>query len=170
MLRTLLAERFGVRTHTESREVPVYAMTVAKEGNFGPRLRPSTTNCDAYAAAARVANVDVLAITPRDADGGALCPPIFIAGGTSVTLRGAGEIADLATQLQRWVDRPIVDSTALAGNFEWRVTISHEPRSPQASPASLVTAFAEQLGLTLEAIAAPMDVRVIDAVELPRLN
>ena len=170
MLRTLLEERFGLRTHTEKRDVPIYAMKVATQGSLGSRLRPSTTNCDAYKAAARAANVDVLSISPRDADGLALCPAIFVAGGTSVTLRGAGRLSDLVTQVQGWVDRPIVDSTALAGNFEWSVTFAGRPQPTQASVASLVAAFGEQLGLTLEATSAPMDVRVVDAVQFPRLN
>jgi uncharacterized protein (TIGR03435 family) len=169
MLRTLLADRFGLRTHTEKRDVPVYAVTVVKEGSLGPKLRPSTTNCRAYMALARAVNADVLPIVPRNADGAALCPSIFVSASPSVTLRGAGTLLDLVTQLQPWVDRPVVDSTALAGNFEWSVTLSHD-RPAQASMASLMTAFEEQLGLAVDATSAPMDVRVIDAVELPRLN
>ena len=166
MLRTLLADRFGLRTHTEKRDVPVYAVTVAKAGSLGPSLRPSTTSCRAYMALARAVNADVLAITPRDADGLALCPSIFVIASPSVTLRGAGTIADLMTQLQRWVDRPVVDVTALPGNFEWRVTFSLD-RPTQASMPSLMAAFGEHLGLMMEATSAPLEVRVIDALVLP---
>ena len=170
MLRTLLAERFGLRTHTETRDVPVYAVRFAPDAALGPRLRRSTTNCDAISAAARAADVDVVAISPRDADGLALCPLIFVAGGTSLTLRGAGPLSDLLQQVQRFADRPVVDTTALAGNFEWRLTFAGRPQVTAASIASLVAAFGEQLGLTLEATTAPIDVRVIDAVALPRPN
>ena len=48
MLRALLAERFSLRAHRESRPTPVYVLTVAREGRLGPRPVPSSVNCAVY--------------------------------------------------------------------------------------------------------------------------
>jgi uncharacterized protein (TIGR03435 family) len=49
MLRTLLAERFGLRVHTEMRELPVYALTVARlDGRLGPQFRSPSHDCAAF--------------------------------------------------------------------------------------------------------------------------
>jgi uncharacterized protein (TIGR03435 family) len=45
MLRVLMAERFGLRTHVENRPMPVYSLTVERAGKLGPGLRPSQCNC-----------------------------------------------------------------------------------------------------------------------------
>lgn len=171
MLRALLADRFGVRTRTEQRELPVYVVARLRDASFGPRLRPSKVSCDAYKAVARAADVDVLAISPRDENGRPLCPPLFVSAGSSITLRGAGPIAELMDQLQPWVDRLLVDRTALEGLFTWSLTFTSDPaQKTQASPVSLPASVEEQLGLTFEAASAPIAVRVIDAADLPRLK
>ena len=48
MLRTLLTDRFKLRVHREKRELPVYALTVAREGRFGPAFRASSVDCVVY--------------------------------------------------------------------------------------------------------------------------
>jgi uncharacterized protein (TIGR03435 family) len=48
MLRTLLKERFGLRTHTEIRQVPVYALTVKEPGRLGRWLKSSQVNCQEH--------------------------------------------------------------------------------------------------------------------------
>jgi uncharacterized protein (TIGR03435 family) len=46
MLKTLLADRFNLKVHTETREVPIYALVLARsDGKFGQKLKPSTDNC-----------------------------------------------------------------------------------------------------------------------------
>src|SRR5688572_9425466 len=52
MVRTLLAQRFGVKAHVESRSLDAFALVVARsDGRLGPNLRPSTVDCEARAAA-----------------------------------------------------------------------------------------------------------------------
>ena len=53
MLRALLEDRFKLRVHRETRQMPVYALTVAREGRLGPNLKPSKFNCEAYLAQRR---------------------------------------------------------------------------------------------------------------------
>ena len=46
MLRTLLSERFGLRTHSDTRQAPMYLLTLARsDGRLGPRLTPATPEC-----------------------------------------------------------------------------------------------------------------------------
>src|SRR5688572_7030002 len=45
MLRRLLTDRFHLRTHTETRQVPAYILTIARDGKLGPQLRPSSHDC-----------------------------------------------------------------------------------------------------------------------------
>ena len=52
MLRALLADRFKLAAHNESRELPIYALVKARsDGKLGPELRPSAVDCAAIAAA-----------------------------------------------------------------------------------------------------------------------
>lgn len=54
MLRTLLADRFGLKTHRETREMPIYSLVVArKEGVLGPQLVRSTIDCEQWMAEKR---------------------------------------------------------------------------------------------------------------------
>jgi uncharacterized protein (TIGR03435 family) len=46
MLRALLTERFGLKTHTETRQIPIYTLVLARsDRRLGPQLRPSKTDC-----------------------------------------------------------------------------------------------------------------------------
>ena len=54
MLRTLLADRFKLAMHMETKELPIYALVVARaDGKLGPRLHPSSIDCQALMAARR---------------------------------------------------------------------------------------------------------------------
>lgn len=130
MLRTLLQERFTLRVHVETRQVPVYAITLARESPLGPELRPSRHDCDAVEEARRQgATVE----QPRDARNRPLCAVEILrsptasnpAGGHQMVgqvERRAGPLAALAPGIQGFVDRPLIDATGLTGNYEWQIT------------------------------------------------
>ena len=166
MLRTLLAERFKLRVHREERDIPVYALVVARTGHLGPELRSSTVDCAAFLAD-RTRNRSLR--PPAGADGRPVCgsgDPFSTPG--SMGLRSAGEIKNLARMMQAFVDRPIHDDSGLKGSFEWKLTFG---TSPNATNAPMIfTAVQEQLGLKLEARTAPYEVLVIDSVEAPTEN
>ena len=158
--RTLLADRFGLVIRHETRELDIYALTMAKPGvQPGPALKPSTEDCSAMAARARA--------TPPapNADG----TPPFICGQSlgPGRIRFAGYPLSLfANGLSQIVGRTVIDRTGLAGNWAFDLTYAVEP-SPDSDAPSLFTAIQEQLGLKLEATTGPVDVLVVDRVQRP---
>ena len=166
MLQRLLADRFNLRAHREKRTLPVYALTVAREGSLGPELRRSVQNCVEWAAARKK---DPQVAEPRDRRGTPLCagpqpsPTVRL-------LRNAGPAAAIARQIQAFVDRPLVDATGLTGNVEWTLTFAMNPLDPDTP--SIFTAVEDQLGLKLEPRMSPneIEVLVVDSVELPTAN
>ena len=171
MLRTLLADRFHLETHREPRDMPTYALLLAREGHLGPQLTRTTTDCEALIRAAAAAPPGP---PPTSANGQTLC-------GTSMTPSSlnAGNLpmAGLATTLSGIVGRMVKDETGLDGAFDLQLTFTPErssamPGGPAAPPIdanapSIFAALNEQLGLKLEARRAPVDVLVVDRVEMP---
>jgi uncharacterized protein (TIGR03435 family) len=154
----LLADRFGLLVHRETRELDIYALTMARPaGQPGRALKPSPDDCAVMAARAR-------ASAPRT-DG-----PVPFVCGQNVgpgRIRFAGyPISQFANGLSQMVGRAIVDRTGLTGNWAFELTYAPEP-SPDSDEPSLFTAIQEQLGLKLEATKGPVEVLVIDRVERP---
>jgi uncharacterized protein (TIGR03435 family) len=167
MLQRLLAERFGLRMHTESRQVPAYIVSVLQAGRLGPRLLSSAHDCAAFVAARR-ANPSIA--EPRGADGRPLCLNAYEYQAGTRTIRDAGPITSIVRRTQAYLDRPLVDGTGLTGTFEWAVSFAFGRNSEESGAPSVFTAFQEQLGLRLEPANAPMDVMVIDSIEMPTPN
>ncbi len=146
MMRKILTERFGLRAHHEQREMPVFALTVAKGGS---KVTPDTSDPNGF----------------LDQQNGE-------ANGQRTERLKNTSMAELALILQFHVDRPVVDQTGLKGRYDlklqWTTDDTHIP-SPDAPPG-LFTAVQEQLGLKLEAVKAQADVLVVDAVERPGAN
>jgi uncharacterized protein (TIGR03435 family) len=165
MIRTLLEQRFQLVVHAETRELPIYALRLARtDGKLGPRLTMSTLDC-----AALLAGRGSAAPLPPQADGRPTCR----VSTSGRSFRGGGSsIAVLAGILPQQVGRPVHDHTGLTGLFDFDLEFSAEGRDPAATPVggdtpSIFTALQEQLGLRLESARAPLDVFVIDRVERP---
>ena len=155
MLRTLLTLRFGLRVHTETRTLPVYALTVKTPGRLGPGLTLTMIDC---------------LQVPRQA--GVALPPecTFTSAqryGTRIT-RGAGPLAALLSVLQPYFQKPVVDATGLSGNVAWEFAAANNPSLPEVP--NIFTALEDQLGLKVTETTAPVDVMVIDAVQMPTPN
>ncbi len=167
MSQALLADRFQLRLHREAREMPIYALLVAKNG---PKLVPALGgNC-----------FDPRAGIPPPTPDARPC------GGFNMnrdTMLGSGvPMARMALALSRIVGRPVVDKTGLMGTFD--VTLRWTPDETQAflasaqpaaappdtSGPSIFTALQEQLGLRLESQKGPVEVLVIDSAQLPSAN
>jgi uncharacterized protein (TIGR03435 family) len=172
MLKALLADRFKLAAHIESRERPTYTLVTARPDKaLGPRLSAATTDCAALGDAVRRGQAP--ASPPRtptgDVDCGISLPPGRITFGTQ-------PLAQLAAALSGLLQRGVVDRTGLAGTYSGSVTYTPDnaPRNGgpdlpagDANSASLFTAIQEQLGLKLEPGRGQVDVLVIDHVERP---
>jgi uncharacterized protein (TIGR03435 family) len=174
MLKSLLEERFNLRTRSESRMTAVYALSVMRDREFGRELRQSEHNCDEIFALLRAQQktpADGIE-SPRDAKGRALC---WYREAEDPTPRGAfrrrnaGTILRLITDTQAFVDRPVVDATGLGGNFEWELLFNPVGDNSNEFP-SIWTAFEEQLGLKLQPRMMPLDVVVIESLDEPSPN
>jgi uncharacterized protein (TIGR03435 family) len=147
-VQALLKDRFQLQLHKETKTVPVYSLAVAKGG-----VKSSG-----------------LAISKGGHKG--------INAGQGTMLGEGASMKDLAEKLSRWLQRPVVNDTALDGNFDFRLewTPDSAPSAPDGRPAetsigpSLFSAIQQQLGLRLQATKGPVDVLVIDRVDRPSEN
>jgi uncharacterized protein (TIGR03435 family) len=174
MMRALLEERFHLTVHQETREMPIYALTVARaDGKLGTQLRLSTVDCAALGAARRGGPPPSPPPPGERPRCGIRMAPGQVAG-------GGFPLSQLANTLSQSLQRVVVDRTGLAGNFDFDLTWTPDqmpsgPPPPGAPPlpaidpngASIFTAVQEQLGLKLESTRGPVDVLVIDRVERP---
>jgi uncharacterized protein (TIGR03435 family) len=179
MIRSLLADRFKLRAHTETREQPIYAVVLARsDGRLGPQLTRSTAECSPGSPPQGRAGAS-------GAGSGAAGPPPPgerpVCGlNTSInniigTMRGGGRtIAELLPSLGNVLDRVVVDRTGLTGTFDvdlkWSAEALGSGAPNQQAPAdapSIFTALQEQLGLKLESTRGPVEVLVIDSIEPP---
>jgi uncharacterized protein (TIGR03435 family) len=155
MLQRLLEDRFQLKTHRESRQIPVYVLTVAKGGPKMRRFREgSCTPFDMEQFVFRF---------PPDSPSDA--PP---AGQKYCPAEQAITIGELCKFTLRDLGRPIIDKTGLTGRFEIHLDFAPED-SANPSEAAIFAAL-QQLGLRLESAKAPGEFIVIDSVERPSEN
>lgn len=167
MVQTLLAERFKLQAHRETREIPIYALVRARrDGQLGSRLRREADICTAFRNA--TARGETPPEIPTRADGRPACGMM---GGGGRFFAGGVTLAMLASALSGQAARVVVDRTGLSGFFEADIEFSADALTNAASERpSLFTALEEQLGLRLEPARGPVEVLVIDRVERPTGN
>ena len=173
MLQTLLAERFRLRTHTETREGPIYVLTFARDDRqFGPNFKRSTTDCSKAAEELekRAAAVASGRIGPVPTPGETV--PCAAVHDTSAGfgLRANGQPLTALTQfLMPLTERMVQDRTGLTDLYDWLLTYDPDVRRPGRpnNGPDLFTALQEQLGLKLQSSRGPVEVLVIDSVEPP---
>lgn len=159
MLRALLRDRFRLRVHSDTRNLPAFALVLARrDGKPGPQLRDSTVTCPTADAPATDADPDRWCGIRRL--GGVVTGRAVSAGLLAGNLSGYAE-----------VDRFVTDRTGLLGRYDFRLEYSPGFQEPQDAVAnarpSLFTALTEQLGLTLRPETAALPVLIIDHVERP---
>lgn len=177
LLQRMLAERFGLRTHVESRDMDYFALTAAnKDGQFGARLSQTKEDCAAIRAD-RARRGDVgLAIPRTPGAEKPVCGAFFYNismpdGQRSIRfLTGGSTLTALADFLSGQALRPVIDRTGLTGDFDADLEFSILSGAAADNQPSLATAVEEQLGLKLEPRRGPLDVLVIDAVKIPTDN
>lgn len=155
MLQSLLADRFKLKVTHSSKELPVYALVVAKSG---PKLSQAADT----SAPAGAGPKGQLRFTPGELTG------------TGISISG------LANQLSRELGRNVVDKTGLTGNYDFTLRWTPEQPAapgaagdappPDSSGPSIFTAIQEQLGLKLESQKGPVELLIIDSIERPSEN
>jgi uncharacterized protein (TIGR03435 family) len=157
MIQKLLTDRFQLKFHFEKRELPVYAVRLAKTS---PKLTQSQDD-------------------PKGIPGWNFGRN---ASGMIMTFRNS-PMSQFTAMLQNSMDRPVVDQSGLTGRYDFTLNFTPDAAmaalfggppppagdNPDAAP-DLFAAFQQQLGLKLEATRAPVDVMVIDKVERPSEN
>jgi uncharacterized protein (TIGR03435 family) len=153
MLQPLLADRFQLRFHRETKQLPIFALVIAKSGS---KLKQSP---------------------PAD-PGGSTAPQMKMSAHGQLTGQRF-PISLLAQWLSLQVGRKVLDNTGLTGTYDF--TLEWTPDSPASMSAgaetpapdsgpSIFTAIQEQLGLRLESTKGPVETLVIDHVERPSEN
>jgi uncharacterized protein (TIGR03435 family) len=172
MLQFLLAERFQLAIKTDTREMPVYALVVAKNG---PKFN-----------VAHESDPNFIDLSGRPVPPGGGRPRITIIRRGRLTAQGL-DMAALADNLANFLGRTVLDKTGLAGMYdiklEWKPDenqvamfgVMGVPEGFGAPPAdwdgpSLFSALEEQLGLKLDSHKGSVDIITIEHVERPSPN
>lgn len=137
MLRTLLEDRFKLAVHMESKEMPGYALVVAKGGFKLKPVEPaggSSTNTNEVER--------VLTLTVKHTS-----------------------IAQLTDLLGRELRQMVVDKTGIEGVYDFQMKWTNDDQNTDTSVASLFTALQDTLGLKLQAAKVPVPIVVVDHVE-----
>jgi len=149
-MQAVLAQRFNLKCHFETRQLPIYNLVLAKSGT---KLAPTSPD------------------TPKK---GAMN---WDGEGRQNKMDATGvELSALANILSQVLGRTVVDKTALAGLYDLKLNWTSDPSANSAASAdsssgpTIFTALEEQLGLKLESAKGPIPVLVIDAIDRPSEN
>jgi uncharacterized protein (TIGR03435 family) len=193
MLKTLLADRFQLKAHMETREVPIGVLVVARsDGKLGSNLKVSTANCPSPEEQSQkvqeaFSKGGVGALQSLLGNPGDECSLVPIAPGSDpragLGLRMKGQpLSTLVAMLTQMTGKPIQDRTGLTGRYDFELTFDPEVllrlisqlgfnipvgALPPSNAPALLTALQEQLGLKLQNDRGPGPVLVIDSAELP---
>jgi uncharacterized protein (TIGR03435 family) len=157
MLRTLLEDRFHLRSHTEERQLPVYELSVDRKGSKVQTVKGSETKADVRVGAGSIQLTKATAATFASQLSYALGRPVIDKTGLS------GEF-DFALE---WAPEPGEDGGPSTAGLPPRA--GDQPPSAADGP-SIFTAIPEQLGLRLKSARGPVEVVVIDDVRMPTAN
>ena len=195
MLRTLLTERFSLRTHTDTRQAPVHVLTVSRsDGRLGSRLTRATPECvqqieqrktgtapPSKPQTASELNERMKRMMSGDSSVTPICGTSMMgsrANGASTLAYGGMELKSLVSRISSELSALVIDRTELSGLFDVSLEYLSErtmngraagldPNSTEPLPPPLVGALQQQLGLKLEKQIGPMPIVVIDAAEHP---
>lgn len=189
MLQSLLAERFRLVAHKETRQLPIYTMAISKSG---PKLKQSTpageaeNSPDVYGAPKLAKGSDGL---PELLPGAALSRSyeVVLAGSDGVLYKlwaRKESMRQLADRLSGQLNRPVSDQTGLTGQYDFTLVWTMEGGGtvPRTDPPpdqiessgttvlsdpglSIFAAMQRQLGLRLEQGKGPLEILIIDHVE-----
>jgi bla regulator protein BlaR1 len=173
MVQSLLAERFKLVAHVETREMPIYELVVAKSGPKLTLAKPAQPGDDA---------------PPPPPAPGAMPKPGDMRQGLMVLpktrnvmeMTAKGQTLDALAQMPFFgLGVPVVNKTGLTARYDFTLDWTPDPGAAATNAAdapaeveapSVYTALEEQLGLKLVSTKGPVEVIVIDHIELPSEN
>ncbi len=163
MVRTLLADRFGVRLHTEPREVVGYSLTGS---GYAPGVTASLGGCPEWGDP-----------PPPPPPPGATIKLCGLSGARDRLSAEGATMWQLALVLERHMGRTVVDRTGLSGRFDFTLDWSDRVRpaadltgQTENRRAAIATALQEQLGLAVVPQTVTVEVLVVDAAAPPTLR
>jgi bla regulator protein blaR1 len=200
MMQSLLADRFQLAVHFETKQLPVLALRQVRAGKLGPKLVPYSQGppCEEYKGLdLRAPQLGVMwdprkDVYPPNCFGGDRSMPdgTWFVGRRNSTMATAAQTFYTYGTMAGEIDRPVVNQTDLNGTFDFALeykpsnnngfpaTSIRAPDAPPGSPAPsgefggapFVEALRKQLGLKLVRTKAPVRTLVIDHVERPSEN
>jgi uncharacterized protein (TIGR03435 family) len=153
MLQALLVDGFHLRSHRETRQVPIYELTVTKSGAKLPAFDGKCTP------------IDFTKSIPSQLESDGTC--VFV--GAKDKWDAPGQTIDdfIKTALSD-LDRPVVNVTGLSGRFDFHLDLTPDDALGSTDRITTIAiALQRQLGLTLRPATGPADFLVIDAVDRP---
>lgn len=176
MVQRLLADRFGLRVHRETREMETYGLVTARrDGRLGEKMKASERDCGPIIDAGNVQ-------PPRAGDGPPPCAWFVALLNGYARLRLTGiRVPRFASVLEPMAARKIVDRTGIDGTYDIEfdflpdagllgLQIPNATALQQSDIPPLATAIQDQLGLKLESERSQVDVVLVDDVQAPTPN
>jgi len=173
-MQSLLADRFKLTIHVESKQGPVFALLLAKPGKTGPLLKPHVDDGSCSVG------------TPQPVCGASTfgmqlsqkAPGRVQVAARGITIAQIAEwLPGLATKIDSGVDRPVIDHTGLGGSFDLDMEFTPQLYGtapigfqPETSGPSFFEALQEQAGLKLVSATGAVEELVVDHVEEPSPN
>jgi uncharacterized protein (TIGR03435 family) len=160
MLQTLLSDRFQLKTHRGTKELPAFELTVMKNGS---KLQETKVDPTSSEESTDAAHPKMPSLYQRgDGDRGYE----FVAHGASME--------SIVEMLEEQFQTTVLDKTGLTGNYDFTLqyndaVTNHSTDDDTAWPP-LIKAIQERLGLKLQSTKAPVSILVIDHIEKPSEN
>jgi uncharacterized protein (TIGR03435 family) len=157
MLQSLLEDRFGLKIHRETREVPVYLLNVAKNGLKIQPLKEGT--CFSPDAG-----------PPPDSDQKPCGIPFTRVKPPNMIIDMEGTLSNLSKLLGVTLGRPVIDKTGVTGQFGFHLEFARDEAASDVSAGPSIFTALQELGLKLDSAKGPGEFLVIDSVERPSEN
>jgi uncharacterized protein (TIGR03435 family) len=182
MVQSLLAERFQLAAHFDTREIPVLELRLAKAGQPGPKLIPHADGppCDKPGTSPGPGlpgfPFDCHSLSAIDKPGTVPGTMLVVLGSRNVTM---DVLASALSSISLGLGRTLIDRTGLTGKFDFTLELWREPRGTATSDApapatpagpTIIEALRDQLGIKLEPAKTSLPILVVDRVERPSEN
>jgi uncharacterized protein (TIGR03435 family) len=187
MMQALLADRFKLAIHYETKQLPIAALVLDKPGRMGPQFRqhPDDSTCTTVApGGAQAQPSDAPTVAGGFPETCGSIPELHASASGRVRIGGRNVPISMMTNMFSvpdisGVDRPVLDRTGLTGKFDFVLEWTPQLNGPlppgvdfQPDPTgpTFLEGLKEQLGLKLESQTGPVEVIVVDHIEQPSEN